>query len=999
MNKYIFLTAFILISFIGYSQIIVQPVAAGQYAVRNMSSGSYVTPFSRGGTVSYNPAIADNTVDVVDTVIYIASGTDLSTVSFTKPTGKKPAYLLRRGTTYTGTATIAGDSILIGAYGNGPKPKIYGSEVITGWTLHSGNIWKGTFNSDITQVFVNGKKMKNARLENTSYSDITGLTSTTVFTANITSQAANYYVGCRVIVKQRPFFSTVRTVTASAGSTLTLNSAIADLQIGQGLILMNKLEFLDQAGEWFYDTATNTVYLWKLDGTQPTNTEVRGSSIDLGIDINSKSYVTVKNLEILQQRQHGIYSGNNTFSNVTIDNCVVDGAELYGIYMFPGAAFATGQDLTITNNVVKNVNAAGIYGYYTVGTVSDNVVSDISLFEEWSLNGTTDTGNGIGIAWSSTGSTTGRNRIAYNTINKTGYNGIMWRGPADIEYNYVDSTMLNKNDGGAIYCGSVTGEGSVVRYNIVTNSIGEEDGSVDAFPFAEGIYLDEAAKGIKVEYNTVINSSSNGLYFHRPGGLDTIRYNTSFDNRRQLQLKGSDATTNINLITNNLLINGSATDPIKGYQVLSALGPSFMQNPIYVTLNNNQYLNPFPQNLAFINQLIGGSETSYNFADWKTATSQDAASTYDATLLGSKTHRVVYNATKTAQTYYLNNATEITDKDNASVTQNFILAPFTSKYIRGNGVNAISAIQVNSPNISIYNVPANYPSLDVPITFTALDTDGIAGYYISETGTTPALNAGGWVANAPTSYTFTTEGTKTLYGWAKDAVGNISVRVSGSVTISNIMTNVVAWYEGDSATSTVINDAVSASVATFFNSPTINQTGQYGKAVLFNGTNQYATIPMLSSVFAAGMPNSFSVMIRFQQPTLGVTKRLFEVPVGTNDYLHFRVDNGIFTGQLAKNGTRYSKKKASNIAASTWYNAVITWNAATSTLNFYVNGVEETTAGTENGVNGASASMWIARTSLEPTYTNELLETISVFNKILTQGEIEYLQDKEYSDL
>jgi hypothetical protein len=65
--------------------------------------------------------------------------------SFTPKPGDQ--ILFKRGDEWTGTLKVngsgtSGSPIVYGAYGSGEKPKIYGSEVITGWTRHSGNIYK-----------------------------------------------------------------------------------------------------------------------------------------------------------------------------------------------------------------------------------------------------------------------------------------------------------------------------------------------------------------------------------------------------------------------------------------------------------------------------------------------------------------------------------------------------------------------------------------------------------------------------------------------------------------------------------------------------------------------------------------------------------------------------------------------------------------------------------------------------------------------------------------
>ncbi|GAM11585.1 chitinase A1 precursor [Geobacter sp. OR-1] len=55
---------------------------------------------------------------------------------------------------------------------------------------------------------------------------------------------------------------------------------------------------------------------------------------------------------------------------------------------------------------------------------------------------------------------------------------------------------------------------------------------------------------------------------------------------------------------------------------------------------------------------------------------------------------------------------------------------------------------------------------------------------VSESSATPAVTASGWASTAPSSYTFASEGSKTLYAWAKDAAGNISSSRSSSVLIT-----------------------------------------------------------------------------------------------------------------------------------------------------------------------------------------------------------------------
>ena len=89
------------------------------------------------------------------------------------------------------------------------------------------------------------------------------------------------------------------------------------------------------------------------------------------------------------------------------------------------------------------------------------------------------------------------------------------------------------------------------------------------------------------------------------------------------------------------------------------------------------------------------------------------------------------------------------------------------------------------PVVTAFTIPSESSTLVVPVTgFTATDNIVIAGYQLSESVTAPLPTDGGWEASVPLSYTFATEGTKTLYAWVKDAAGNVSDAISSQVVIS-----------------------------------------------------------------------------------------------------------------------------------------------------------------------------------------------------------------------
>ncbi|MBP9701179.1 MAG: hypothetical protein KBD54_02150, partial [Candidatus Pacebacteria bacterium] len=89
-------------------------------------------------------------------------------------------------------------------------------------------------------------------------------------------------------------------------------------------------------------------------------------------------------------------------------------------------------------------------------------------------------------------------------------------------------------------------------------------------------------------------------------------------------------------------------------------------------------------------------------------------------------------------------------------------------------------VDTTAPTVS-FSIPTTGSSLTVPLTFSATDTNGVTGYRITTSNTPPSS---GWSDSAPTEYTFSSYGTKTLYAWATDAVGNVSTENSDSIVLT-----------------------------------------------------------------------------------------------------------------------------------------------------------------------------------------------------------------------
>src|SRR5690554_2758246 len=354
-----------------------------------------------------------------------------------------------RGTLHCNYSGTPGKPIKYGAYGEGANPVIFGSEIITGWTNHSGNIYKASVASDIVQVFIDGDRVSPARYPNESYHTITAVPNSTTLTSPGLDPGINYK-GATWFGRTRYYYNEIREVYSSNGNSLTLVSAPGrGLAVNTGFVLMNKLDFLDQAGEWFFDKTNKELYLWTPTGDSPENYLITGSTNFNGVHINRKNYLSITDLDLREQGDNGIYI--NSANNIVLENLNIWKSDRYGVSA-EGA-----HSLVIKNNIIDGANGGGLWLWTNNSQITDNWINNIGVFSEIGLKGTSEPNGGSGAEISGE-----KNVIQYNLIENTNYNGLFYRGAGSrIEYNHINNTCLVKDDGGGIYT-NTSGSGGII---------------------------------------------------------------------------------------------------------------------------------------------------------------------------------------------------------------------------------------------------------------------------------------------------------------------------------------------------------------------------------------------------------------------------------------------------------------------------------------------------------------------------------------------------------
>ena len=96
-------------------------------------------------------------------------------------------------------------------------------------------------------------------------------------------------------------------------------------------------------------------------------------------------------------------------------------------------------------------------------------------------------------------------------------------------------------------------------------------------------------------------------------------------------------------------------------------------------------------------------------------------------------------------------------------------------------VTCVDGTDTTPPTVDSFSLPTTQDSLTVSITLTASDNIAVTEYCLTETNDASTCS---WDTFAHTTYTFSSEGSKTLYAFAKDAASNVSTSRSATTTIA-----------------------------------------------------------------------------------------------------------------------------------------------------------------------------------------------------------------------
>lgn len=589
------------------------------------------------------------------------------------------SILFKRGSSWNETLIISnsgtsGARITYADYGTGEKPRISGLTTVTGWTVHSGSVYRASVLASAPNVLaIDGVNTPMGRYPNAALPYRWNATDLTIdnYSYNSITDAAlpssPDLDGAEIVIRTRQWVTETRQIVHS-GTTLTLASGnfyYTPVSSGQGYFVRNHLALLDADNEWYYNDGTLYIY------GNPSGETVRITTRSNLVEVSSKDYITLKNLILEGANDYAIYATNSDY--LIIENCDI----LYGgntaIYcesncISPIIRYCNITDINNYAIVARNVNSI---------TIEYNNISYIGY-----INGAGGSGDEdyTGIVATGYGG-----KIRHNRLTHVGYSGIRFGGQdTELSYNFLDSICLNKSDGGGFYTYRDFETGKSIHHNIIMNVLPQEYGwSYYDYTSATAIYLDGA-------HNTTITDNvlahcANGMYINCAQDVSTER-NLCYDNTYGLMLMtqygelAEDQSHAYNIYFSRYGYN----DQYCMYIVAKSLGESYLYN--WGTSDYNYYICPINDDNYIATQYNawGGTYAYLNLTEWQSASGKDAHSNSTPVTVSSDDQlHFVYNDTTDVR--YYNITGTLRDHANNIYTGSMSLLPFTGIVLMGSG--------------------------------------------------------------------------------------------------------------------------------------------------------------------------------------------------------------------------------------------------------------------------------------------------------------------------
>jgi hypothetical protein len=337
-------------------------------------------------------------------------------------------------------------------------------------------------------------------------------------------------------------------------------------------------------------------------------------------------------------------------------------------------------------------------------------------------------------------------------------------------------------------------------------------------------------------------------------------------------------------------------------------------------------------------------------------------------------------------------------KDAGSQGANRLLVSFnsTSPWVgSGKAIRFAVAADTTPPAIELTS-PAGGATVSgtVSVAANASDNAAVAGVQFLLDG----VNLGAEDTAVPYSVSWNTataaNGTHTLTARARDAAGNLTTSAPITITVSNQSTGsgLVAAYGFNEGTGTTAGDSSGNANAGVVSGATWSAAGRFAGALSFDGASDWVAVADAPSLdLTTGM-----TLEAWVRPTTidGWETVLMKEASGSYAYGLYADDNGQDSGQPRRPGgwvvqgsSYFGAQGTSQLPVNTWTHLAATYDGAV--LRIYLNGTLAGSLNQSGAINVSDGALRIGGNSIWGEWFSGLIDEVRVYNRALSQAEIQ----------
>ena len=295
------------------------------------------------------------------------------------------------GEVYIKYSGLKESPIIVSSCGEGIKPILSGSVELTDWVKDTNNRFRTNVKIPVSQVYSNDKLLDLARIPAKGFysvesGDKNSLTDNQHLCLDYDLTGATLRI--RAVNWQ---YETNQITSHKNGTICFAESMMYQANPRYGYLLDNKLEFLSESGQWFWDNKNEQLFLIPLENLNPNNVKIEATIFENGITLSENvSNIQISDLHF-EKYENAAILGKSDSNNISISNCLMNDINVYGICLDINSSH-----YHIQNNKIDNIRGRGISTLESsFNDISYNEVTSVGLSSGYGFDGVN---NGIGIA-------------------------------------------------------------------------------------------------------------------------------------------------------------------------------------------------------------------------------------------------------------------------------------------------------------------------------------------------------------------------------------------------------------------------------------------------------------------------------------------------------------------------------------------------------------------------------------------------------------------------